>query len=393
MAVVSSGTAYASDNPIADKEWALTKLQNGEIHSQFNARGAGVTVAVIDSGVDPNQPDLQGSLLPGINLVNPENPGADTSDDNNESHGTSIATIIAAHAHESNGNQYGMVGLADQAKILPIKTGTGSNGGSNPATDAAIRYATDHGARVINISYGTNGQCPQDVVDSIDYALSHNVVVVAATGNTAISGNQVGCPAPVPGVIDVSAIAQNGQMDQYSHYGSDVTVAAPGVGIEIGLIGGKYGENNGSSLAAPWVAAEAALIIGLHPTWTQGQVVSAIIDNTAQAASGQTQHGKRFDDHIGYGVIDPVAALGAAEPASTTNPLGGPAVVSTAGSSTAPSANSTAAGPGSGNQTPTASSSKKSSSLGLVVGIIVVVVVVGGIVLFFVSRSRRGGGK
>jgi subtilisin family serine protease len=286
-----------------------------------------------------------------------------------------------------------MVGLADESKIMPVKISDTTDSVSLPSLEAGIEYAADHGARVISTSFGQDGACNQQMIDAVDYALRHNSVVVVAAGNTAQAGDADDCPGSVPGVLDVASIAQGGQMDQYSYYGNDVSVAAPGVDIEIGLTGGRYGQNSGTSLAAPWVAAEAALIIGLHPTWTQGQVVAAIIDNTAQSASGQTQHGKRFDDHIGYGVIDPLAALGAAEPARTANPLGGPAVVSTSGSSAAPSASSTAAGAGSGNQTPTASSSKKSSSLGLVVGIIVVVVVVGGLVLFFVSRSRRGGGK
>lgn len=393
LTVAGAGTAFASGNPIADKEWALNTLQNGKIHSQFNARGSGVIVAVIDTGIDPNQPDLQGSFAPGVNLVNPDNPSSDTSDTSSESHGTSIATIIAAHTHDDgSGNQIGMLGLADQAKIMPIAIG--ASGGTATSLQAGIKYATDHGARVLNISNGSAGACPATTTDAVNYALRHNVVVVAATGNDATSTNTSSCPATVPGVIDVASIAQSGQMDQYSHYGTDVTVAAPGVAIEVGQTGGRYGQNNGSSFAAPWVAAEAALIIGLHPDWTQGQVVADIIDNTAQSASGQSQHGSRVDDHIGYGVIDPVAALGASEPSSTANPLGGPAVSGSAGNSTAPTAASTGTTAAANGQSPTANGGGKANSMGLVVGIIVVVVVVGGLVLFFVTRgNRRGGGR
>ncbi|WP_034268140.1 S8 family peptidase [Actinospica robiniae] len=393
LTFAGAGIAFASDNPVADKEWALTTLQNGKVHSEFSARGAGVVVAVVDSGVDPKQPDLQGSFVVGANVTNPENPSMDSSDvDYVESHGTSIATIIAGHAHsDGNGGQYGMVGLADQAKIMPVVIG--ENGGTDMSLQAGIRYAVDHGAQVINISNGSPGTCPSATTAAIDYALSHNVVVAAATGNDALTTNVSSCPANVPGVLDVAAIDQTDHMDKYSHYGSDVTLAAPGVDMEVGLIGGKYGENSGSSLAAPCVAAEAALIRGLHPTWTQGQVVSTIIDNTAQAVAKESQPGKRYDSHVGYGVIDPLAALGAAEPASTANPLGGPAVSAPAG--TGATASSDATTPvGSGNPSATASDGgKSSSSIGLIAGIIVAIVVVGGLVVFLATRASRRAGQ
>ncbi|WP_169739959.1 S8 family peptidase [Actinospica robiniae] len=388
--------ASGTDNPIADKEWALQTLKSNTIHSQYGARGSGVVVAVIDSGVDPQQPDLQGSLVDGVNLVNPLTPTNNFSDDDTvESHGTSIATVIAGHAHsDGNGGQTGMIGLADQAKIMPIKV-EAVDSSTAPALDAGFKYAADHGAKVISISITQAGACPADLTDAVDYALSHGVVVVAATGNTATSTNASSCPGNVPGVIDVAAFDQGNRMDKNSHYGSDVTVAAPGVDIEGGLIGGKYGENSGSSQAAPWVSAEAALIIGMHPTWTAGQVVSTIIDNTAQVVAKQSKAGSRYDDHIGYGIIDPLAALGAAAPSNTANPLGGPAVTASGGASTGAStgASGGATAPGgSGNQPPTASGGGKSSSSGPIIGIVVAIVVIGGLVLFFVTRRNRRGG-
>lgn len=396
LAVAGSGSAFAAaSNPIAAQEWALNTLQNAEIHSKFNARGSGVIVAVVDTGVDPNQPDLQGRLVDGVNLVDPSSPTGDFGDTDSKSHGTSVATVIAANAHkDSGGNQDGMLGLADEAKIMPVKAGV--NGGtSSESLAAGILYAVNHGAQVINISQATTVS-DSNVTSAINNALAHGVVVVVGTGNTGESGNAPNTVATVPGVIDVSGIDQSEQIYHPGHNGSDVDVAAPANLIEVGLTGGNYGQQSGTSLAAPWVSAEAALIIGLHPTWTSGQIVADIIDNTAQVANGQTKTGQRVDNFVGYGVIDPVAALGAAEPSNTANPLGGPAITSnpaenvkgTAGASagaTAPAAGPTGAG------TAPVASAKSSSKAPLIIGIVVVVVVLIALLVFLLSRRNRGG--
>lgn len=397
LTVAGSGIASAAPtNPIAAQEWALNTLQNGEIHSKFNARGAGVIVAVIDSGVDPNQPDLQGRLVDGVNLVDPSNPTSNFSDTDSKSHGTSVATIIAANPHkDASGNQDGMLGLADEAEIMPVKSG-GNDESSTASIAAGILYAVNHGAQVISISQA--GTIPDaGITSATNYALAHGVVVVVGTGNTGESGDAPNVDATIPGVIDVAGIDENGEVYHPGHYGPDVDVAAPANGIEIGLIGGQYGQESGTSMATPWVSAEAALIIGLHPTWTSGQVVADIVDNTAQVASGQTKAGQRLDNYVGYGVIDPVAALGAAEPSSTANPLGGPAITSNpaenvknAASSSA-SAGATGSGATGGNGTTPTASSKSSSSTPLIIGIAAVVVILIGLLVFLLSRRNRGG--
>lgn len=381
LTVLSAVPAYATTNPVYDKEWALSQFQVTQIRSQYHARGDGVTVAVIDSGVDPTQPDLQGSLLPGVNFSVPSNPTSDTNDRSSEYHGTSVAADIAAHAHGDSSNPQGMYGLATQAKILPLVDGTETTTAVADAT--AIRYAADHGSRVINVSGGVPGACTSDEAAAIDYALSKNVVIVAAGGNSGKSGNAPVCPADHPGVIDVSAIDQSGHMDQYSHYGDDVTVAAPGVGIEVPYPNGQYGMRSGTSQAAPWVSAEAALIIGLHPDWTAGQVVRVIIDNTVQAT------GQRIDAHVGYGVIDPLKALGAPAPTDTSNPLGGPAAASAAPSASAGTGNA----PSNAASTAAAASSSKSSNIGLYAGLGVAVLVLIGVIVFLITRGRNNNGS
>ncbi len=380
LTALSAIPAYATTNPVYDKEWALSQFKVTQIRSQYQARGNGVVVAVVDSGVDPTQQDLQGSLLAGVNFSSPSNPTSDTNDRSSEYHGTSVAADIAAHAHGDPNNPQGMYGLATQAKILPLVDGTETT--TAAADAAAIRYAADHGARVINISGGVPGTCVSDEAAAIDYALSKNVVVVAAGGNSGNTSNASVCPANHPGVIAVSAIDQSGKLDPYSHFGSDVTVAAPGVNIEVPYPNGQYGLRSGTSQAAPWVSAEAALIIGLHPDWTAGQVIRVIIGNTA------TGSGQRIDDHVGYGVIDPLKALGAAAPSDTSNPLGGPAVTSAA-----PSASSGGGQPSSAASTPAAASSGKSSNVGLYAGLGVGVLVLIAVIVFLITRGKNNNGS
>lgn len=379
LAALSAVPAYATTNPVYDKEWALSQFQVTQIRSQYQARGNGVTVAVVDSGVDSTQPDLQGSLVPGINVTNPENPNSDTNDTSSNYHGTSVAADIAAHAHGDPNNPQGMYGLATQAKIMPVKDG--SDGGISTATAAGIRYAVDHGARVINLSEAAT-TASSAVTDAVNYALSKDVIVVVGAGNTAaVGGNVANAYATISGVIDVSAIDQAGHMDPNSHFGSDVTVAAPGVNIEVPYPGGQYGLRSGTSQAAPWVSAEAALIIGLHPDWTAGQVIRVIIGNTVQGT------GQRIDDHVGYGVIDPLKALGAPAPTDTSNPLGGPATTSTAPSPSGGNAPSNAP------STPAAAASSKSSNIGLYAGVGIGVLVLIGIIVFLITRGKNNNGS
>ena len=391
LAFTGSGTAFASTtNPIAAAEWALNTLNVTQVRN-LGAHGAGVVVAVIDSGVDPNQPDLKGRLVDGVDLVNPSSPTSDYSDSDTESHGTSVATVIAGFPHnDSAGNQYGMIGLADKAKIMPVKVD--NTGGVGASIAAGVQYAVSHGAQVINISLSDTVGDPT-ITSAINTALSHGIVVVVGAGNDSNTGNQANTIATVPGVLDVAGIDSNGQKYSFGHYGPDVDVAAPANTIEVGLANGQYGTNSGTSFAAPWVSGEAALLIAAHPSWTSGQIVAAIIDNTQQVASGTTKSGQRYDNNVGYGLIDPVAALQAAEPASAANPLGGPAITSTSGASASATSGATGAS-GSTTGTPSAASKKSSSSAPLIIGIVIAAVVVIGLLIFLLSRGNRNrGGK
>ena len=392
LAFTGSGAAFASSaNSVAAAEWALNTLNVTQVRN-LGAHGAGVVVAVIDSGVDPNQPDLKGRLVDGVNLVNPSDPTSDYSDASTDSHGTSVATVIAGYPHTaSDGSSYGMIGLADKADIMPVRVSDLSAIGSYGATVAGVEYAVNHGAQVINISLGESSDIstPQ-MTSAINMALSHGVVVVVAAGNDANSGNSASPYATIPGVLDVAGIDSNGQKYSFGHYGSDVNIAAPANSIEVGTANGQYSTNSGTSFSAPWVAGEAALLIAAHPTWSSGQIVATIIDNTQQVASGTTKSGQRYNDDFGYGVIDPVTALQASEPSSAANPLGGPAITSNPAENVKNSASASATS----GTTPTATAGKSSSKMPLIIGIVVAVVVVVGLLIFLLSRGNRNrGGK
>lgn len=394
---VGSGTAFADPtNPIAAQEWALNVLNVTTVRQQFHAHGAGVLVAVIDSGVDPNQPDLRGRLVDGVNLVDPNQPTSDYGDSTAVSHGTGVATIIAGYPHtDSNGNPYGMIGLADEAKIMPIKVGDGEGGIQDDSIIAGINYAVAHGAQVLNLSLTSSGVSAVDPneVSAVNAALAHGVVVVFCAGNDGETGDEVNSLALVPGVLDVGGVDSNGQKFAESHYGGDVNIAGPALDVEVGMVNGKYDQTHeGTSFAAPWVSGEAALLIAEHPTWTSGQIVATIIDNTVQSAGGQTKAGQRVDDNVGYGMMDPVAALGAAEPASPANPLGGPAITSRPGASGSTSAGGTSTGRPGATTATAADSGGSSSPILLITGIAAAVVLLGALLVFLLVRGKRNGG-
>ncbi|WP_294382919.1 S8 family serine peptidase [Prosthecobacter sp.] len=192
--------------------------------------GRGVTVAVIDSGITAH-PSLQNAQITHIDLVN------DGSEMNG--HGTAMASLIAGSGNNVDG-------VAPAAKLLDIRVGD-SNGDSNTALlSSAILKATDLGARVINISLGSNGSSPM-LEEAVRYALSRNVVIVAAAGNeqqTALS-----MPAGLPGVLSVGAVDASGTQAWFSNSGTGLTLVAPGVGIVSAYADGKLVIGSGTSQA------------------------------------------------------------------------------------------------------------------------------------------------
>ena len=262
-----------------DRAWDLSK-------------GGGVTVAVVDTGTDLGHPDLAGQLVGGFNALNP---GAPPQDDNG--HGTMVSGIVAARTN----NNRGVVAMAPNAKVMPVKVLDSTGSGTDSDIATGITWARTHGAKVINLSLGGSFDDPM-LAQAVHNAILANVVVVAAAGND--SAETVEFPAADPGVLAVSATDHFGALTSFSSFGWRVDVAAPGLDVTSTTLGGGYATESGTSFSSPIVAGVAALIRAKQPTWTQAQV-TARIRSTARDAGVPG-----VDAAFGHGLVSPLAALG-----------------------------------------------------------------------------------
>jgi subtilisin family serine protease len=286
-------------------------------------RGAGVTVAVIDSGVNPDVSDLTGSVITGPNYSGVDTP---MSNPNWGQHGTWMASLIAGHGHD--GGADGILGLAPRAKILSIRVITDpgdpnyrkyereSPASSEQALATAIRYAVGHGAGVISMSIGYGGPS-LPVRSALQYAYGHNVVVLASSGNSGKPGRPrapYSFPADYPGVIGVAAVGQNAQAAGFSSDNLSVEVAAPGVNVPAQGRDGQYWLVSGTSPACALTAGVAALIRSAYPGLPAPLVATALETTTQNRPPGG------YDDSVGFGTVDAAAALTAARRLAAASP-------------------------------------------------------------------------
>ena len=318
VAVLGCVTAYAfaaavpaHADDIRDKEWPLGFL-NASAANRISA-GSGVTVALLDSGVVTSRADLTGQVTSGPDYAGGvEHPGQTGWGE----HGTCMASIIAGHGR---GGPNGMLGIAPSAHVLSVRVIRDDDApdinqptSSNTPISDGIRYAVDHGAQVISMSLGGNDagadtdSTPE--ADAIRYALDHNVVVVAAAGNSADKGNAIQFPGAERGVISVAAVDSAGRHAAFSTTSWDVSVAAPGVNLpcDAAASDDEYLLGDGTSQATAYVAGIVALLKAENHSLSPAQVRS-ILEQTARdkPAGGR-------DDRLGFGIVDPVAALKAA---------------------------------------------------------------------------------
>lgn len=231
--------------------------------------GQGITVAVIDSGVDLQHPDLAPNLLPGHDFAD-----ADEQPQDVLGHGTAVAGLVGAVC----GNGLGGCGMAPLVKILPFKvsrsTGEGAHQPVASAVAAAIRRAAESGAQIINLSLSFASPV-QLLTSAIESAQAMGVLIVAAAGNGLAS--PVAYPANLPGVIAVANSTTDGYLFLTSNFGPEVALAAAGVNPPTTLLGGGFGSfGSGTSFAAPQVAGALAALRSAHPRWSKGLLLKAL---------------------------------------------------------------------------------------------------------------------
>lgn len=284
----------ASTDPYLDDQWGYKQIKaaDGAAHSQ----GDGITVAVLDTGIDYNHPDLAGRVLMGWNFADKNKDIMDRF-----GHGTHVAGIIGAAAR----NGVGIAGIAPKTYLMAIKV-LGDNGqGSTSTVLEGIKYAADYGAKVINMSLGSADTSIDAALGSaIAYARAKGCVVVCAAGN---NGGEVGSPANDPGAIAISSTSKFlfwEYLSGFSNRGAKISVAAPGNGIwsTVPLTSNKTGKTgyaklSGTSMACPMVAGEAALIAHRHPEFS----VDAIQARIEQAVDDKGSKGR--DSKYGFGRI------------------------------------------------------------------------------------------
>ncbi len=284
------------------KQWALNALKAETVHGK--TKGSGVTVAVIDTGVRSSHSDLSGRVLSGIDYVSP---GTSANDENG--HGTHVAGIIAA----VHNNRRGIAGFAPSAKILPVRVLDRDGSGTSADVAKGIIYAADRGAKVINLSLGSN-QSSTAMRSAVAHAIGKNVLVVAAAGNSGcgLLGTPTEYPASYSGVVGVAAVTQSMSRASYSSCGSWVDVAAPGSGIISTMIQNSVGLGcspsasyctlSGTSFSAPYVAATGALAIARRG-WSQSTVASRL----QSTATDLSPSGR--DKYTGAGFINPLKLI------------------------------------------------------------------------------------
>ncbi|WP_163573753.1 S8 family serine peptidase [Fodinicola feengrottensis] len=301
--------APAAAYPIRDHQWYLAPLQIPQAQQQ--ARGQGVIVAVIDSGVDDTIPELAGRVLAGSGF----GPGAGTDgrkDLGSTGHGTAMASLIAGAGADDQ-----VLGVAPASTILPISV-LADQGAPASAIAAAIRYATDRGAKVINLSLGAPGAASSDMRDAIDYALARDVVVVAAAGNVASGDVQVANLASVPGVVAVSGIDKDGSPWSGSAKGPQTVVSAPSTSILVATPARNdphYALGSGTSQATALTSGTIALLRSRYPGLNAANIIERLI------ATAQDRGAPGRDTSYGFGEIQPYAALTARVPGVYSNPL------------------------------------------------------------------------
>lgn len=342
------------------KQWGLSAIN---VEAAWNStRGKGVTIAVIDTGLDFTHPDIQGNIwsnpdeiagngkdddgngyiddIRGWDFYNNDN---NATDDNG--HGTHVAGISSAVRN----NYQGIAGVAPESKVMALKAldsgGGGTLGTIFSALSKAIRYAANEGAKVINMSLGIpsnlfyNQTVYNTFKDAVAYAKNKGAIIVASAGNSGSLVNSY--PALFSDVISVGAMSSSTSRASYSSYGSQLDVAAPGSSIlSLKAAGtnlassydaaGKYMYLSGTSMAAPMVSGTIALLLSANPKLSFNDIYKILQNSSTDKGSAG------YDIYYGFGMINPYKALSLAASTTTSSTTSSATSTTQAGSGGSP---------------------------------------------------------
>ena len=299
VAVVAAGCGGGDPDPLRDRQWALDVMRLPQAWK--DGRGGGMTIAIVDTGVDAHHPDLKDHMVAGYDFVDHD---SDPEDENG--HGTHVAGIAAAVTD----NGLGIAGGAPQAEIMPIRVLSRAGTGDRETIAAGIVWAARHGANVINLSLGESGLMAHllrgGVLNpAINLAVRDGAVVVAAAGNDSTLKQPYELSTPV---LVVNASGRDGRHARFTNFGAAGAVAAPGTDILSTLPTYRtpmtekntsgYGEDDGTSMAAPYVSALAAMLLARG---VSARETMAVIRRTARNPA--------HDPRLGKGIIDAAAAM------------------------------------------------------------------------------------
>ena len=315
--------ATTTNDPYLGSEWHISKI--GADVAWDKSQGSGVTIAILDSGVDGSHPDLAPHMVPGYNIYDNNTNTADVC-----GHGTKVAGTAAAAAN----NGAGVAGVAGQAKIMPVRIAyvdpTYGCYAYFSTIASGITWAADHGARIVNVSYAAM-PTSSAIISAANYLKSKGGLMFASAGNSNIDEGFT----PTTSMIMVSATDSADAKAGFSSYGNYVSLSAPGAGIYTTVQGGGYGGVNGTSFSSPVAAGVAALMMAANPSLSNTKIESLMYSTAVDlGAAGR-------DPYFGYGRVNAAAAVQAAAGSSTT-----PAPDTTAPTVaiTSPSANGTVSG-------------------------------------------------
>ncbi|MFD6655522.1 S8 family serine peptidase [Streptomyces parvus] len=386
--VLFVGVAQPAAADTQSKQWHLGAMQAEDMWKVTT--GEGIKVAVVDTGVNPSTPSLQGQVLKGVDATGA--PGDET--DDYEGHGTTMAELIAG-----TGKGGGLKGLAPGAKIIPLRIALDEfqeeHSSSIQDVANAIRAAADSDAQIISMSFGSRHTTPQDR-EAIKYAHSKGKLLFAAVGNEGHKQNEISYPAAYPQVAGVASADRAGKVSFYSQHAGTVDLASPGSDVPGWCDNSfkSYCDGDGGTSAATAIAsASAALVWSLHPDWTANQVLNVLFDTAAR----DWKDGER-SEYLGQGLIRPSMNIlkGKGDPGPPDiSPLTKEKTTGAAKSSEPSSSKSGSPQPAKNGEAvdkavavKESNSSDNGNQLGLILGVAAAVAVLGGVAYAVVRRRK-----